>query len=307
VVVAATKSTPSTKPISSPTEVHILVLDGRTGRMVRDIALRTTRTTGVQPSLGDQPAAAGMDTVTRNLFVALTNGRVVTINLDRGAVIRETRLGYFQVRGMVLDDHTSRVFVSGIPRRHGSPIGLSVLDAQTGALLPTPGMPLAGAELALDGRLGRVLAVDFVGRADSLSATTGRLVHGVKTRTVVDGFGPMAIDTRNGHAVVPTSFPVGVMLLDVRSGQVLKRTIYVGVSPLAVAIDRTQHRAFVQDTRGNTVYVLDTGTGAVLGHLALGKPVNSTFGGVSVDTHTHWAFVFAPGHMVVLNTAAWPG
>jgi hypothetical protein len=150
VVVAATKSTPSTKPISSPTEVHILVLDGRTGRMVRDIALRTTRTTGVQPSLGDQPAAAGMDTVTRNLFD-------------------------------------------------------------------------------------------------------------------------------------------------------------VGVSPLAVAIDRTQHRAFVQDTRGNTVYVLDTGTGAVLGHLRLGKPVNSTFGGVSVDTHTHRAFVFAPGHMVVLNTAAWPG
>src|SRR5919201_1124740 len=136
------------------------------------------------------------------------------------------------------------------------------------------------------------------------SASAGSMV-----RTIAVGRNPVAVavDERTGHVFVAKNdlglqdqlslalncCPRGqgsVTVLDARRGAI-QRTVRVGLSPLAIAVDERVGRAFVvsygSDTRTGRLSVLDTRTGTVVRTVTVGLLPQ----GVAVDERTGRVFV----------------
>jgi YVTN family beta-propeller protein len=164
------------------------------------------------------------------------------------------------------------------------------------------GNPLA---VAVDERIGRAFVLNNAGDSVSVLDTA----TGVLLRTVAVGRDPLAlaVDERTGHVFVAKNdlglqdqlslalncCPRGkgsVAVLDARSGAV-QRTVQVGLSPMAIAVDERVGRAFVvsygSDTRTGRLGVLDTRSGAIVRTVTVGLLPH----GLALDERTGRVFV----------------
>lgn len=114
-----------------------------------------------------------------------------------------------------------------------------------------------------------------------------------------------AVDTYTHHAFIVNWGSNTVSMLDTATCH-LVRTIPVGASPNAIAIDIRRHRAIVSNqasARGasqGSLVLIDTQSGHVLGVVTLaGRPLS-----IALDTNTGRGFVtLASGKVVVVDTA----
>lgn len=141
-----------------------------------------------------------------------------------------------------------------------------------------PGTPAA---LAVDGRTGRVFVTVTRGPGGGavLDEATGATLDGQAIPASA-----LAVDERAGTVVA--SGPAGVNLLDAANGRYL-RTIPTGVTSAAVTVDPRAGHAFVVDPGSNTVFMLDTRSGAVVG----ARRMLMTPALVAVDATADQAFV----------------
>jgi YVTN family beta-propeller protein len=225
----------------------------------------------------------------RIFVVNVDSGSLSAVNADTGHVLQTIAVGD-QPGGVAVDERTHRVFVAGFVGQNGDG-AVRVLDGRTGALVRTLRFPQLPATPVVDEGGGRVyIGLDESGKIAVLDSHTGNLTRtfGVKTpnQVLLDAsahrlcaFGEgiasvMDVTTgtiiRNIKIGVPGEGAVdsirglfylvddsnSVIVLDARTGRMVRR-VKVGQVPEAVAVDTKTGRAFVVNTGGNTVSVLD--------------------------------------------------
>jgi YVTN family beta-propeller protein len=198
----------------------------------------------------------------------------------------------------LLGASAERVFVASDDVTWDDAGRVSVLDATSGRLLRTVTVGRGTHLLAVHERTGRVFVTNGADASVSLlDARSGRVL-----RTIPLGFIPsgIAVDERTDRVFLLTGAPSFqpypttqcappiVSLLDARSGRVL-RTVPLGLSAAAIAVDERTGRAFVSDTLDRTVLVLDGRTASVVRTVAVGRAP----GALAVDART--------GDIVVAN------
>jgi YVTN family beta-propeller protein len=209
------------------------------------------------------PAAIAVDAQTHHAFVANSaSGSVSVLDTRNGAVLRTVRVGRSPLAIAVA---AAQAFV--LSRDH-----VSVLDARSGRLRRS--LPVGGelAALSVDATHGRLFVIDQGRSSVSLldmrhGRERWRLVRHLKNKR--DDL-PLAISAPLSRHVFVAWGSNNVSMLDVGTGKVL-RTVRVGGSPLAIAVDAKTHRAFVANSADGTVSVVDAGTCTVLRTVKVGK------------------------------------
>jgi len=175
--------------------------------------------------LGDQTGNVAVDRRTSRLFVALdTPGYPQHIGLfdtRTGALLR--LLTVPGNGGMVLDERTGRVFVSG-----GDDNTISLLDATTGALVRTVAVPQGGGVAGVDETRGHVFVASYSNRSNdavvTLDARTGAVLHAERVANI-DG-GPLVAE-RAGRLFFESDNGDGawdqVVVIDAATGRLLRR------------------------------------------------------------------------------------
>jgi YVTN family beta-propeller protein len=183
--------------------------------------------------------------------------------------------------------------------------GVMVHGASAGSMVRTIAVGRNPLAVAVDERIGRAFILNNAGNSVSmLDTATGTLLG-----TMAVGRDPLAlaVDERTGHVFVANNdlglqdqlslalncCPRGkgsVTVLDARSGAI-QRTVRVGLSPLAIALDERVGRAFVvsygRDNRTGRLSALDTHSGTVVRTVTVGLLPQ----GVAVDERTGRVFV----------------
>ncbi len=199
------------------TVTDVTMFDARDGRLLRTVHL--------PPPLGDQTGNVAVDRRTSRLFVALdTPGYPQHIGLfdtRTGALLR--LLTVPGNGGMVLDERTGRVFVSG-----GDDNTISLLDATTGALVRTVAVPQGGGVAGVDETRGHVFVASYSNRSNdavvTLDARTGAVLHAERVANI-DG-GPLVAE-RAGRLFFESDNGDGawdqVVVIDAATGRLLRR------------------------------------------------------------------------------------
>jgi YVTN family beta-propeller protein len=239
----------------------VRVLDARTGATVHTA------------SVGAAPTAIAVDIPTARVFVANARDNSVSLlDAHSGALVRTVRVGRGPQggpRAVAVATRTERAFVA-------SGDSLIVLDARSGAVLravPTGIGTLAGnpVAVAVDARLSQVLVAnqslpDAASPWDNslvlLNARTGDVLGNLPLDAPPVA---VAVDARTERVFLATTGPRrsgragdpgSVSVLDARTGAV-RRTITLGRSPRAIALDTRTGRAFVVTGGSNIVAILD--------------------------------------------------
>jgi len=256
-------------------------------------------------TLGMSPIALAVDATAGRVFVVDAQqtsrgiGGVTVISARTGAILATTDVGVGPA-AIVVDAGTARAFVSNTRSNT-----VSVLDTRSGHLLRTIPVGATPGAIAVDGPTAHVFVANGgSGTVTMLDARNGRIA---RTVMVTPGPAALAVDSRTGRVVV-----VGrggtTSVLDARTGAIL-RVVSVGQFPRAVAVDSETGRAFVAivgpvDARTDpvgpgSVSVLDTRTGAVLRHVAVGVGPFA----LAVDPQSARAFVtnLGGGSVTVLD------
>jgi YVTN family beta-propeller protein len=240
----------------------VRVLDARTGATVRTVPV------------GAAPAAVAVDVPTARVFVANAGDNSVSLlDAHSGALLRTMHVGTGPQggpRAVAVAARAGRAFVA-------SGDSLLLLDARSGAVLravPTGIGTLAGnpVAVAIDERLSRVFVAN-VSLPDAASPWDNSLVLlNARTGDVLGNLPlaappvAVAIDARTERVFLATagprrsgraSDPGSMSVLDARTG-VVRRTITLGWSPRAIALDTRTGRAFVVTGGSNTVAILDS-------------------------------------------------
>jgi YVTN family beta-propeller protein len=238
--------------------------DARTGATVRTVPVDTA------------PTAVAVDVPAARVFVANSGDNSVSLlDAHSGALLRTVRVGTGPQggpRAVAVSARAGRAFVA-------SGDSLLLLNARSGAVLravPTGIGTLAGnpVAVAVDERLSRVFVAN-VSLPDANSPWDNSLVLlNARTGDVLGnlplGAPPVAVavDARTERVFLATAGPRrsgratdpgSVSVLNARTGAV-RRTITLGRSPRAIALDSRTGRAFVVTGGSNTVAILD-GTG----------------------------------------------
>jgi YVTN family beta-propeller protein len=239
----------------------VRVLDARTGATLHTV------------HVGAAPTAVAVDVLTARVFVANSGDNSVSLlDAHSGAFLRTIRMGAGPQggpRAVAVSARSGRAFVA-------SGDSLILLDARSGAVLravPTGIGTLAGnpVAVAVDERLSRVFVAN-VSLPDANSPWDNSLVLlNARTGDVLGNLPldappvAVAVDTRTERVFLATagprrsgraSDPGSVSVLDARTG-VVRRTITLGRSPQAIALDTRTGRAFVVTGSSNTVAILD--------------------------------------------------
>jgi YVTN family beta-propeller protein len=216
------------------------MIEARSGRL-----LRTVR-------VGTMPLQVAVDAQTGRVFIP-NNGTNTVSMLDArtGAVLRAITVGMHPAKAVV-DERTDRVFIVHGPgltlgaNPPGRPtveaansVGVSVLDARTGAVLHELPLPTGGST-----------ADDIVGMAPLTN---------------------IAVDVQHDRVFVINQTAPGrasdgdgsVSVLDAQTGSVL-RTIPVGRHPLSLAVDETTARLFVVNTNAGCARATCPGSVSVI-------------------------------------------
>jgi DNA-binding beta-propeller fold protein YncE len=199
-------------------------------------------------------------------------GTVSVLDASRRMLLHTTPVGVMPSAISVAPD-SGRVFVAGNS-------GIIVLDAHTGARLPSPKMPDEPAAVVDDATYRRVFvtsdkAFDFALYA--LNARNGALLH----RTNVDP-GNLGIA------------PVGVPAIDGGRGR-------------AYVLMASQQNKNLNPASPGSIAVVDITTGALRVSVNLGDTVNPEGGrsygvAIAIDTRTRHLFALTGTHVVVLDT-----
>ncbi len=215
------------------------------------------------------------------LVVAVLAPVVILRHTDTGPVLRTVTVG--KVPGMVaVDARTYHAFVT-----NSADHTVSMLDASSGSVLRTVAVGQEADAVSVDTPTGRAFVKsDAANTLSVLNAVSGTLL-----RTVTVNVGDLAVVDQTGHVLVDGGAPDlsggTVAMLDGRTGTVLHTDTRVGAAVWGVAVDGATHRAFFTDFDANTVSVVDTSSGRVLGAVKVGiRPVS-----VGVDALTGRAFV----------------
>jgi len=227
------------------------VLDATTGRALRTVPV------------GHTLAQMVVDERTARLFAL--NARDATVSvLDArtGTPLRTIPVGRNPL-AVAVDARAERVFVTSnaFPSgTGGAPGRIDVLDARTGAVVATTLVGSSPGAVAVDERRGRAFVVNSVSNTVSMLDTR----TGTVLRTTHVGQTPVgiAVDERRDAVLVTNANsaqvrPFGppwlltdlrgagsVSVIDARSGAV-RRTIAVGLAPVAVVVDGQRGHAFV--------------------------------------------------------------
>lgn len=233
--------------VTNDDDASVSVLDMRSGAV-----LHTTQ-------VGARPHALAVDGPTNRVFVVNTSDRTVSVlDARQSKVLRLVHVPEaVDNAGAVVDTRTNRVFIAG----GGS---VSVLDGRNGALLQSISLDgdrvqSRGPEITpmvVDERTGQVFVLG-TGVLNVLDAATGRLVRSI---SVGINASALALDARHGHLLLTSTGaedPSGgvhgagtLQLLDAGTGAVLK-TISLGVTPSAVAVDERAGHVIVVDSGGD--------------------------------------------------------
>jgi len=165
---------------------------------------------------------------------------------------------------------------------HNGPVGVSMLDSDTGAVLHTTNLgtltfiEVGGVDaqaMAVDERSARLFVLSRAGDVSGSLPPTGGSVSMLDTRTgkllrispvEVYPWG-VAVDERTNRAFVTNTYSNTVTMLDATSGIIL-RTIAVGKGPGALTVDETRGRVFVANSGDGTVSILQATTGKIVAH-----------------------------------------
>jgi len=193
-------------------------------------------------------------------------------------------------RGITMLDARGRATLLGPAGAQGTMLNLLAVDRATGRLYVALRRPGRSDGLGqLDPLTGRVQQATF-----ALSAPGSPYTGGTPIAVAADaGTGRLFVALEGVHqpaAEFHYTGAVAVSTLDQQSGRVL-RTLYLGRSPAALAVDERTHHVFLSTV--HTVAMLDGRTGALLytfrpspssqdAHLALVTPLSSRLGRVFV-------------------------
>lgn len=296
-------------PASEP-QGHVAVLDTRTGRLLRTLAV------GMGPN-GVAVAARAARVYVSNQDDTLSvldawSGRLLnTIHLDlysNWGVATQT----CTPRGLAVDERSSHLFVvcDGSGTVSSTAPGLMrILDLRSGRFLRTTALAPAPVAVAVDEQTERAFVVDAGGTASTLDARSGRLL-----RTTRVGKNPLAlvVDERATHVFVSNNNSGTVSMLDAHGGRLL-RTITVGIDAGALAVDAAAGRIVVDG--GGKASVLDAATGTILHTVTLPSGLVLGYRDIAVDARTgrvyiatsyqldHALHINGPGSLVVLDGA----
>ncbi len=239
---------------------EIVMLDARSGDIV-----------GTTPT-GQNPYAVAIDESTRRVFVANRDDASITmIDAASGKALRTVAVGQ-QPRDVTVDERTNRAFVVNELDQ-----SVSVLNATTGQVVRTVGLDATPWQSLVDWHSGRVFLTGGSGTITTLDATTGTVI--ATTDLGMPAFGGIVNEATN-RVLLTNETDTTVSILDGTTGRLL-RTVTVGKTPQALAVDARTGRAFVAvagplDRDGFTakepgsIVVLDSVTGAIQGRVAAG-------------------------------------
>ncbi len=235
---------------------------------------------GTAVMLGADPQSAVFDATRGRAIVCSTVTNLLSVldllDTRRMQVIRRIPVGGTCSTELAVDVQRGRTY---------APVGpvVYILATDTGALLRT--VPLSGrvqaAAVAVDPRTGDAFVT---GGYNTVSILARRSASLVRTITVGQAPGPVAVDASRSRVFVVNQNGDSVSTLDARTGTVL-RTAPVGMLPMALAVDERRGRVFVLG--GGSVSTLDAATGVVVAT----TPVGGTPIALAVDTGTGRVFV----------------
>jgi DNA-binding beta-propeller fold protein YncE len=252
-------ASPDNEPYTRPGR-HLLILDGRTGRLLRSIALPSEGSTVIAGQDGLTSAYLSqdsciLDTVTERLYVFDAARHMSVIDAVHGRLLFTRRLR-FAVRGAALDERTGRIFAfdaSIRPAVAGSSTGGSQrLTLQTGTMV-------------------------------MLDAVTGRLLRTKPGGIIGSDARDIAVDQTSNRIFALNQVRKTVTVLDGASGRTV-RTITLERAPLRILLDGPHHRALV-DT--GSITVVDARRGAIVRTISLGTEIDD----LAVDPSSGHIFI----------------
>jgi len=246
---------------SDPVDQHLLILDGRTGKTLRNLTFphglgNTSPLANGASFISYGPSLSlALDERASRLYVFNTNGRMSSVDTRSGRVLSTRRLPVALMSAQA-DGRSGRIFAFVVP--HG-PVKLHTGRWQW----PTHTLVM------LDPRTGTLRAI-----------------------ASVTGFGGITIDEDDNRVFIPDITRRAVTVFDGANGRIL-RTVALGLQPFQVVLDEPRHRALVTlaagynaTTADTHIAMLDTRSGALLRAISTGHPLNN----VTIDTGT--------GHLV---------
>jgi len=242
----------------------VSVVDSRTGALVGTIQV------GAHPwSLADDAPDHRVIVTTLGRTTALLAptgaGTVSVLDATTGAVLATAATGMFP-SAVAVHARAERAFITNA----GSTI-VTVLDTRSGSVVRTVTVGLHPAMTALSasahhivvsvlGRTAGLLHPVGVGTVDLLDARTGQVVRSLHLDTHP---GPIAVDDQSRRAFVLNTVEGTVSVLDTGTGSLLG-TIPLGPhwptdggTNSGIAVDLTTGYAFVRNSAGATVWMLD--------------------------------------------------
>jgi DNA-binding beta-propeller fold protein YncE len=212
---------------------------------------------------GRQPAAVAVDArAGRVLVVDYGEGMLRTFDLS-GAPLREFTINS-STGPVAVDESTGRAFVAA-----DGNTALRVFDTRSGNQLRIITLNLAQRpSMALDTALHRL----YVSSDTGVAIVDTRRIRLLRTLTLSSAFGTiaaLAVDERSGHLLALDHDAGTAIVLDGRSGRVL-RTIPTGNGPSTLALDTRTARAFVVNANAFSLTVIDTRRGRVVRTLSVG-------------------------------------
>ncbi len=247
-----------------PMDQHVLILDGRTGKTLRDLTfphgLGAASTDPTSTYYGPSLSLA-LDERAGRLYVFNTNGQMSSVDTKSGHLLVTRRLPA-ALSGAWVDERTGRVFAFAVQQTSGT-------------------------THSLRGRQGRPVALVML---NPRTGATQRIMS-------ASGQDALAFDETTNQLFILDGARHAVSVLDGNSAWRV-RDVPLGAIPIRVLLDAPHHRALVTTVNGYNsatleahIAVLDTRTGALLRTLPL--PAGQLGYGVyamAVDTGT--------GHLV---------
>ncbi len=237
---------------SDPVDQHVLILDGRTGKTLRNLTF--PHGVGVASPLANGASfisygpslSLALDERASRLYVFNTNGQMSVVDTKSGRLLVTRRLPV-ALWGAWADERTGGVFAFAVQQTSGSihssrvrrPSTLVMLDPRSGVTQRIMSAPSVGT-LTFDGTTNRLFILDGARRTVSIrDGTSGRLVHDVSlgaipTRLLLDAPHHRAlVTTVNGYN--STTPDARIAVLDTRTCALL-RTLPIPAGQLAYAM-----------------------------------------------------------------------
>jgi len=211
---------------------------------------------------GRQPAAIAIDSRAGRVFVVDYGAGTLRIFDMSGALLREIAINSSS-GPVAIDESSGHAFVA----TDGNTT-VRMFDTRSGDLLRTVTLNLAQRpSMALDAEIHRLFVSTDAGVA-MFDTRDGRMLRTLTLSTAFDAIAALAVDTANGYVLALDHNDRSAIVLDARSGRVL-RTIRTGNGPSTLAVDSRTARAFVVNVNDFSLTVIDTHSGKVVRTLSV--------------------------------------